>query len=105
MARPVAGPSSNLGLDAPELVEKLEYLDDLVYDAIAGQSNAMEQLRTVWPTLLNELGNQALAESHEQYLRYLLSVWEECADKDGIRNPLRADQALDVLCVLLSDLP
>ncbi len=105
MARPAAGPSSNLGLDAPELVEKLEHLDDLVYDAIAGQSNAMQQLRTVWPVLLNELGNQALAESREQYLRYVLSVWEECADMDGIRNPIRANQALDVLCLLVSDLP
>ena len=103
VARPAAGPSFNLALDEPEVVEKLEHLDDLVYGAIAGQSKAMEQLQTVWPRLRKELGHQALAESREQYLRYALSVWEECADADGIRDPARANQALDVLCLLFGD--
>jgi hypothetical protein len=100
-----AGPSSNLGLDAPEVVEKLEHLDDLVYDAISGQSQAMERLRTLWPRLVKELGDQALAESREQYLRHALSVWEACAEVNGIRNPARANQALDVLCLLFGDAP
>ncbi len=98
-----AKPSSDLGLDAPEVVEKLEHLDDLVYGAISGQPNAMEQLRTAWPRLAKELGDQALAESREQYLRHALSIWEECADVDGIRDPARANQALDVLCLLFGD--
>jgi hypothetical protein len=103
MAKPVAGPSSNLGLEAPEVVEKLEHLDDLVYGAVSGQSRAMEELQAVWPRLVKELGDQALAESREQYLRHALSVWEECADADGIRNPARANQAIDVLCLLFDE--
>jgi hypothetical protein len=105
MARPTAGPSSNLGVDAPEVLEKLEHLDDLVYGAVSGQSHSLEQLRTMWPRLLKELGDQVLAESREQYLRYALSVWEECAEVDGIRNPTQANQALDVLCLLFDDAP
>ena len=46
-----------------------------------------------------------LAESCEQYLQYALSVWEECADVDGIRNPAQANQALKVLCLLFSNMP
>ena len=35
--------------ESPETLEKLELLDDLVYDAISGRSGALEQLQTVWP--------------------------------------------------------
>ena len=104
-ARTTAGPSATLATDRPEVIEKLEHLDDLVFDAIAGQSSAMEQLQIVWPRLLKELGDSTLAESREQYLRYALSLWQESTDADGIRNPVRTHQALDVLCLLFGDAP
>ena len=44
-----------------------------------------------------------LAESREQYLRYALSIWTECTQEGEIRNPTRAIQALDVLCLLFGD--
>jgi hypothetical protein len=93
----------HLGLFSPEILEKLEHLDDLVYEAISGQSGSMEQLRTAWPKLLDELGGDMLGESREQYLRYAMSIWEECAQDGEIRNPARAIQALDVLCLLFGD--
>jgi hypothetical protein len=96
-------PSRHLGLHAPEVLEKLEHLDDLVYEAISGQTGSLEQLRTAWPRLLGELGGDELAESREQYLRYALSIWEECVDAGSIRDPARAIQALDVLCLLFGD--
>jgi hypothetical protein len=99
----LTAPSTELGVHPPEILEKLEHLDDLVYEAISGQTNALEELRSVWPKLLGELGDQLLAESREQYLRYALSIWEECADAGGIRNPTRAIQALEVLCLLFDD--
>ena len=52
---------------------------------------------------LGGLGEDLLIESREQYLRYALSVWEECVDAGSIRNPTRAIQALDVLCLLFGD--
>ncbi len=96
-------PSANLALHSPEILEKLEYLDDLVYGAIAGQADSLEQLQTAWPVLTQELDEELLAESREQYLRYALSIWEECANATAVRNPARAIQALDVLCLIFGD--
>lgn len=105
--RGMMAPSSSLQNSAeilsPVVLEKLEQLDDLVYEAISGQSDMMEQLRVAWPKLLAEVGESMLAESREQYLRYALSIWEECVDGDNIRDPLRAIQALDVICLLFGD--
>jgi hypothetical protein len=95
--------SSHAGLYSPEILEKLEHLDDLVYEAIRGQTDSLDKLRVAWPKMLGELGETVLAESREQYLRYALSIWEDCADANGVRNPARAIQALDVLCLLFGD--
>jgi len=95
-----AAPSTTLEPSPPAVLEKLELLDDLVYQAIGGQATALEQLRTLWPQVLEELGEELVAESREQYLRYALSIWEDCVEPSGIRNPSRAVQALDVLCTL-----
>jgi hypothetical protein len=95
--------SSHAGLYSPEILEKLEHLDDLVYEAIRGQTDSFEKLRVAWPKMLGDLGDTVLAESREQYLRYALSIWEDCADANGVRNPARAIQALDVLCLLFGD--
>ena len=86
------------------MLAKLEQLDDLVYEAIGGQSAATEQLRTLWPALVEELGEALLADSREQYLRYAISIWESCSEKKGgVRNPARAVEALDVLCLLFGE--
>jgi hypothetical protein len=99
----IKSPSSCLNPNSPAILEQLEYLDDVVYEAINGQSLAMRQLKTVWPKLFTELGDELLAESREQYLHYAMSLWEESANVNGIRNPTRAAYALDVLCILFGD--
>jgi hypothetical protein len=95
-----AAPSHTVGLETPAALQKLELLDDWVYEAIGGNAQAMQQLHTLWPTLKTELDERALSESREQYLRYALSIWEDYVDKDGHRDPVRAVNALDVLCLL-----
>lgn len=102
--RPVrTSPSESLHTNSPELLEKLEHLDDLVYDAINGQPLAMRQLYAAWPKMLAELGENLLAESREEYLRYAMTVWEETEQVSGVRNPARAVQAMDVLCLLFGN--
>lgn len=96
-------PAAWLELNSPRVVDKLELLDDLVYDAIAGQPGALDQLREQWPRLHGELDERLTAESREQYLRYALSVWEQCAAADGTRHADQAIQALDVLCLLFGE--
>ena len=99
----VAGPSAALGADHPEVLARLEMLDDLVFDAIKGDSGSLEQLRTAWPRLKEELGAELLGQSREQYLRYALQVWEKCVEASGVRPTTKAVNALDVLCLLFDE--
>jgi hypothetical protein len=94
------GPSHALDPESPAVLEKLELLDDLVYESLGGNAQALHQLQTIWPALQKELEEGLLAESREQYLRYALSIWEDYVENDGHREPSRAVQALDVLCLL-----
>jgi hypothetical protein len=98
-----AAPSQALSAELPAVQEKLERLDDVVYDAIDGQATALEKLETLWPKVLAELGDELVTESREQYLRYALTIWEDSLGPDGVRNPARAMRALDVLCLLFAD--
>jgi hypothetical protein len=97
------GPSKTLHPNDPEVLHTLEQLDDLVYEAIAGNPAAMDQLNVLWPRIRTELGEELLAESRAQYLRYALSIWEECHGPEGVRQPDRAVQSLDVLCLLFDE--
>jgi hypothetical protein len=99
----VDAPSACLHTDSPEVMQKLEMLDDLVYDAIGGRPGALDHLQTVWPEIRGELGEELLAESREQYLRYSLTIWDNCMENGNIRNPTIAVQALDVLCLLFEE--
>ncbi len=96
-------PSALLNPNSPEILGKLEHLDDLVFEAINGQPEAAGALREYWPRVVAELGEELLAESREQYLRYAMTVWENGTEADGVRNPGRAIQALDILCMLFND--
>jgi hypothetical protein len=101
--RSAAVPSQDLQPDAPEVLETLEALDDAVYDAIQGQTAALERLHALWPDALTHLGEQFVAESRVQYLRYALTVWENCIDAHGVHDPARAVHALEVLCLLFDE--
>jgi len=101
--RRTAGPSHQLDPDSPEILEKLERLDDAVFDAVEGKRLALATLRALWPEVCRELGDDLLAESRAQYLRYALHVWDEYAGSGGVRDPSRAIHAMDVLCVLFDE--
>ena len=98
-----SSPSKTLHPCSPRVLEMLERLDDVVYEAISGQADSLEEVETLWTQVLAELGEDLVAESRQQYLCYALRIWEECVSPHGIRNPARAAQALNVLCVLFND--
>lgn len=98
-----SAPSKFFHVSDPEALRILEHLDDLVYDAIAGDAGAMEQLKAQWPQMRARLGDPLLAESRTQYLRYALSIWEQVLGPDGNRQPSRALHALDVVCLLFDE--
>jgi hypothetical protein len=95
-------PSKELDPNSPEVLQKLERLDDLVFDAISGNQASLGELKVYWPKVRSELEDPLLAESREQYLRYALMSWEELARRDAVRNPALAVQSLEVLCVLFN---
>ncbi|HEV3418538.1 MAG TPA: hypothetical protein VG056_17070 [Pirellulales bacterium] len=95
----VAGPSKTLAAPSHEVLEKLEQLDDLVFDTISGRRPSIDELSRLWPKFAAELPPDLLAESREQYLRYAIKLWESCL-ADAARDPSLAVAALDVLCVL-----
>ena len=99
----LAAPSKTLDLESPQVLQKLERLDDAVYEAIRGQTTAMDELKALWPEILDELGEQLVLESREQYLRYALRIWEESVECGSFRNPARAVRALEVLCLLFGE--
>ncbi|HEV2969767.1 MAG TPA: hypothetical protein VGY55_07240 [Pirellulales bacterium] len=95
----VAGPSKTLAAPTHEVLEKLERLDDLVFDTINGRRPSLDELSRLWPQFAAELSPDLVAESREQYLRYAIKLWEACLT-DGARDPSWAVAALDVLCIL-----
>jgi hypothetical protein len=100
---PLPNAKESLDPASRAVLERLEYLDDVVYQAVNGQATALEELETLWPATLAELGEDLVAESREQYLRYALTIWDGCLEPGAIRDPSRAVQALDVLCVLFNE--
>jgi hypothetical protein len=99
----IPAPSQSLDPESEEVVARLETLDDAVFDAINGHEAAVSLVQSLWPALRAELGDELLAESREQYLRYAISVWEQCLDGGAVRDPARAVHALDVLTVLFDE--
>jgi hypothetical protein len=88
----------------PEVVEKLELLDDLVYEAIEGKREALAKLRKQWPQMLATLGPQAIEESRLLYVERATAVWAQ--HNSGIlRQPDLAAAALEVLTLILGAAP
>jgi hypothetical protein len=85
-----------------ETIELLERIDDLVFEAIAGDERALTELQVLWPTVSDQLDSVLLEQSREQYLRCALSIWSDCVEGQ-VHRPERAVAAIDVLCVLFEE--
>ena len=93
----------SLPAESPDIVARLEQLDDAVFDAVQGKSQALADVKLLWLQLLGELGDYLLAESREQYIRYALSIWRDDVRTGTRYDPERAYYAIEVLCVLYDD--
>ena len=102
-----AGADNHLSLGrAPtgaDPVEQLGVLDDAVFEAIAGRSDALDGLKRLWPEVKANLGSTLVEESREQYVRYALRVWREAVDRDGLRNAAAAEAVVDVMSLLFDE--
>jgi hypothetical protein len=96
-------PADTLGRLCPEMLDRLELLDDTVFDAIAGRPHAVERLRKLWPQVQRDLPASLVEESRSAYTAHAMAVWQQCVEGDQIRSPRMATTATDVLEILLSD--
>jgi hypothetical protein len=55
-------PSVLMDVESPEMLERLEKLDDVVYDAIGGDVRALEEMNRLWPKLVAEVRSEARCE-------------------------------------------
>jgi hypothetical protein len=94
--------ADKLAQQPPAILELLERIDDLVFAAISGDRDALEELETLWPKVAGQLDDELLEQSREQYLRCALSICSDVAE-DEIMRPERALSAVDVLCVLFEE--
>lgn len=83
----------------PEIIARLEWLDDLIFAAIEGDATALDNATVAWKEMLDELGAEALEESRLQYLRRAYSVWETLRTQVN-HPPHKVFAAIEVISLL-----
>ena len=54
----------------PEVIERLESLDDIIFPAIDGDEQAIAQSKPAWQEAVAQLDPELVQESRNEYLRY-----------------------------------
>jgi hypothetical protein len=83
----------------PDVLARLEWLDDLMFEAIEGDAVALETAIDAWKKSLDELGATTLEESRMQYLRRAQSVWNELRLKPN-HPPHKVFAAIEIISLL-----
>ena len=95
-------PSQLLNPKSDEIRAILEELDDVIFHAISGDTQALAQAKKLWPQTVAVVGWEQVEESREQYLRFAIEVAKRFENED-LRTPERAAYALDVISLLAKD--
>ena len=83
----------------PEVVARLEWLDDLMFAAIDGNANALQAAADAWQKTRSELGSETVEESRLQYLRCAQNVWHSLRIQPN-HAPHRVFAAIEVISLL-----
>jgi hypothetical protein len=98
-----SAPARRQGFDLaqadPDVVARLEWLDDVMFAAINGDPSALESAAGAWRKMLGELGSEALEESRRQYLRHAQSVWNDLRAKPN-QPPQKMFAAIEIISLL-----
>jgi hypothetical protein len=90
---------ANHGETNPDVLAKLEWLDDLMFEAIEGDAVALEIAIDAWHKTLVELGPNPLEESRQQYLRRAQHVWNELRHQPN-HPPHKVFAAIEIISLL-----
>ncbi|TWU30273.1 hypothetical protein [Bythopirellula polymerisocia] len=88
--------------DTSEVTDQLEYLDDIIFPAIAGDETALDEAGTAWKTALASLGSEAVQETRWEYLRHARSTWDFLC-RQSIYQPERILAVAKIILLLTSD--
>ena len=83
----------------PEVIARLEWLDDLMFAAIDGDAVALEAAVHAWRKTVEELGAEAVEESRRQYMRRAQSVWNSLRDNPD-HPPHKVFSAIEIISLL-----
>jgi hypothetical protein len=83
----------------PEVLARLEWLDDLMFAAIDGDPVALETAADAWRKIVDELGAPTLEESRQQYLRRAQSVWNSLRNVPN-HPPHKVFAAIEMISLL-----
>ena len=80
----------------------LEALDDVVFSAVRGDTDALLQAHTLWPQVVAAIGWELVEESREQYLRFAIDITRRF-ENDNTRKPEHAVAALEIISLLTKE--
>lgn len=90
---------STTGESRPEVIARLERLDDLVFAAIDGDPNALDLVADAWRSALDDLGRETVEESRRQYLRHAKDTWAFLRQQPD-QSPHKVFAAIEVISIL-----
>ncbi|HVT28338.1 MAG TPA: hypothetical protein VHE81_10030 [Lacipirellulaceae bacterium] len=83
----------------PDPIATLEWLDDLIFAAIEGDPVALDCAAEAWQKTQDELGESALEESRQQYLRRAQTVWHSLRHEPN-HPPHKVFAAIEIISLL-----
>lgn len=86
----------------PEVIARLESLDDVIFAAIEGDPAALQAATDAWRRVVAELGPETVEETRRQYLRYAQSVWDTLR-QEAEQPPQRIFAAIEIIGLLVND--
>ena len=92
-------PRSRHGEDKIDPIARLEWLDDLMFAAIDGDPVALDCAADAWKQTREELGEHALEESRQQYVRRAKTVWKPLRCEPN-HPPHKVFAAIEIISLL-----
>ncbi len=85
----------------PEVIARLEALDDLIFAAIDGDPTALQESERAWHRAVAELGHDTIEETRRQYLRHAQGVWERLRGQKA-QPPHKIFAAIEIIGLLVN---
>jgi hypothetical protein len=103
--RRAIGPPSNTSVHQeetrPDVIARLEALDDVIFAAIEGDPAALQKSEDAWQRAVAELGHDAIEETRGQYLRHAQGVWESLRHQE-VQPPHKIFAAIEIIGLLVN---